>query len=53
MIDGCKNTHENSSTAKVSKHIPSGFSMSIILKAQENRTMHTKVKTVWKGLVNS
>ena len=27
-IDGCKNNPENSSTTKVSKHIPSGFSMS-------------------------
>ena len=29
-IDGCKNNPENSSTAKVSEHIPSGFSMSTI-----------------------
>ena len=29
-IDGCKNNRENSSTAKVSEHIPSGFSMSLI-----------------------
>ena len=29
-IDGCKNNPENSSTTKVSKHIPSGFSMSTI-----------------------
>ena len=29
-IDRCKNNPENSSTAKVSKHIPSGFSMSTI-----------------------
>ena len=28
--DGCKNNPENSSTTKVSKHIPSGFSMSTI-----------------------
>ena len=27
-IDGCKNNPENSSTAKVTEHIPSGFSMS-------------------------
>ena len=27
-INGCKNNPENSSTAKVSEHIPSGFSMS-------------------------
>ena len=29
-IDGCKNNLENSSKTKVSKHIPSGFSMSTI-----------------------
>ena len=29
-IDGCKNNPENSSTAKVSKYIPSRFSMSTI-----------------------
>ena len=29
-IDGCENNPENSSTTKVSKHIPSGFSMSTI-----------------------
>ena len=29
-IDGCKNNPENSSTTNVSKHIPSGFSMSTI-----------------------
>ena len=29
-IDGCKNNPENSSTTKVSEHIPSGFSMSSI-----------------------
>ena len=28
IIDGCKNIPENSSTVKVIKHIPSGFSMS-------------------------
>ena len=27
-IDGCKNNPENSSTTKVSEHVPSGFSMS-------------------------
>ena len=26
--DGCKNNPENSTTTKVSEHIPSGFSMS-------------------------
>ena len=29
-IDGCKNNPENSSTAKLSEHIPSGFSTSAI-----------------------
>ena len=29
-IDGCKNNSENSSTTKVCKHFPSGFSMSTI-----------------------
>ena len=29
-IEKCENNPENSSTAKVSKHIPSGFLMSII-----------------------
>ena len=29
-IDGCKNIAKNSSTTKVSEHIPSGFSMSTI-----------------------
>ena len=29
MIDGSKNIHENSSAAKVSKHIPSGFSINV------------------------
>ena len=29
-IDGCKNSPENSSTTKVSEHIPSDFSMSTI-----------------------
>ena len=28
--DGCKNNPENSSTTKVSEHVPSGFSMSTI-----------------------
>ena len=30
-IGGCKNNPENSSTTKVSKNIPSGFSISTIL----------------------
>ena len=38
-IDGCKNNPENSSTTKVGKHIPSGFSMSTIssFKSIENK----------------
>ena len=28
--DGCENNPENSSSAKVGKHIPSGFSMSTL-----------------------
>ena len=37
-VDGCKNNPENLSTTKVSKHIPSGFSMSTIssFKSIEN-----------------
>ena len=29
-IDECRNNYENSSTTKVSEHVPSGFSVSII-----------------------
>ena len=38
-IDGCKNNSENSSTTKVSEHIPLGFSMWIIFsfKIIENK----------------
>ena len=38
-IDGCKNNPENSSTTKVSEHIPLGFSMSTIcsLRSIENK----------------
>ena len=38
-IDGCKNNPENSSTPKVSKHIPSGFPISTIssFRSMENR----------------
>ena len=38
-IDGCKNNLENSSTTKVGKHIPSGFSKSTIssFKSIENK----------------
>ena len=39
-IDGCRNNPENSSTAKVGEHIPSGFSMSTIssFKNIENKS---------------
>ena len=38
-IDGCKNNPENSPRAKVSEHIPLGFSMSTIssFKNKENK----------------
>ena len=45
-IDGCKNNPENSSTAKVSTHISSGFSMSTIssFRSKENKHDYTEVK---------
>ena len=47
-IDGCKNNPENSSTTKVSEHIPSGFSMSTIssFRSIENKHDVYKVKIV-------
>ena len=39
-IDGCKNNPENSSTTKVSKHIPSGFSMSTICLFRTIKNKH-------------
>ena len=38
-FDGCKNNSENSSTTKISEHIPSGFSMSKIssFRSMENK----------------
>ena len=44
-IDGCKNNPENSSTTKVSKDIPSGFSMSTILSIRSTENKHD----VYKG----
>ena len=38
--DGCKNNPENSSTTKVSKHIPSGFSMSTIFLFRSIENKH-------------
>ena len=39
-IDGCKNNPKNSSTTKVSKHIPSGFSMSTISSFRSIENKH-------------
>ena len=53
-IDGCDNNPENSFTAKVGEHIPSGFSMSTIstFKSIEKTfgayTEYTEVKTAYK-----
>ena len=38
--DGCKNNPENSSTTKVSEHIPSGFSMSTISSFKNIKNKH-------------
>ena len=54
-IDRCKNNLENSSTTKVSEHIPPGFSMSTIslFKTIEKISMmYTEVKIVWKSFKN-
>ena len=37
---GCKNSPENSSTAKWSKHIPSGFSISTISSFRSKKNKH-------------
>ena len=39
-IDGCTNNPENSSTTKVRKHIPSGFSMSTISSFRSIENKH-------------
>ena len=39
-IGGCKNNPENSSTTKVSKHIPSGFSISTISSFRSTENKH-------------
>ena len=46
--DGCKNNPENSSTTKVSKFIPSGFSISTIslFKALTKSMIYAEVKIV-------
>ena len=38
--DGCKNNPKNSSTTKVIKHIPSGFSMSAISSFKNIENKH-------------
>ena len=49
-IDGSKNDPENSSTIKVSEHIPSGFSMSAIssFRSIENKHDEYRVKDCMK-----
>ena len=39
-IDGCESNLENSSTTKVSEHIPSGFSMSTISSSRSIENKH-------------
>ena len=41
-IDGCKNNSENSSTTKVSEHILSDFSLSIISSFRSIENQHNK-----------
>ena len=41
-IDGCKNNPGNSSTAKVSKHIPSGFLMPTVSSFKSIEDKHDK-----------
>ena len=45
-IDGCKSTLKYSSRTKLSKHIPSGFSMSKIssFRSIENTMMYIELK---------
>ena len=54
-IDECKNNLENSFTIKVSKHTPSGFSMSTILsfKSMENKHDLFRVKGCMKKFCES
>ena len=54
-IDGCKNTPENSSTTKVSEHIPSGFSIVSKIssfKCIKISMMYEEVKISGKSFVN-
>ena len=43
-IGGCKNNPENSATTKVSKHIPSGFSISTISSFRSTENKHDVYK---------
>ena len=54
LIEKIDNNSENSSTTKVSEHIPGGFSMSTVssLKAYKISMMCTEVKITWKRFVN-
>ena len=55
-IDGCKNNPENSSTSKVSEHIPLGFSMSTISSFRSIENQHDMyrgkdcIKNFWEFL---
>ena len=53
--DGCKNNPENSSSTKVSKHIPSSFPMSTIssLRSIGNKHDVYRGKDCMKKFVNS
>ena len=54
-IDGCKNDPENSSTAEVGKHFPSGFSMSPkpLFKTIENKHDVSRGKDIMKKFFES
>ena len=49
-IDGCKNNPENSSTPKVSEHIPSGFSMSTISSFRSIENKHDMYRGIEKSV---
>ena len=50
--DRCKNNPKNSSLAKASDHIPSGFSVSATLPFKSIENEHD-VQIVWESFVNS
>ena len=54
-IDGCKDNPENSSTTKVSEHIPSGFSMFTISSFRSIKNKHDvyRGKDCMKNCVDS